>query len=545
MQIIRKFSVVMLVAAAVLVSCGSGQAETPMSGETASGGEEAPAGEAESDSSERTPDEEPQGGAPRDEEPRPAPDAAEQPEAGGEARVAQAGGSGGSARQQALSFQEAFRDVADQIAPVVVEVNVVDVVNVQQPQSPFEFFFGPDGEDEGDGEGREYRRQGLGSGVIVRRDGQTTYAITNAHVVAEVDEVSVVLNDDREFDAEIVGTDRRLDLALLEFEAPGSVPVATFGNSNNLRVGDWVVAVGNPLGFQSTVTTGIISAVGRSAPRQGQAVSNITDFIQTDAAINPGNSGGALANLNGEIIGINTWIASRSGGSVGLGFAIPANNVEKAVNDFIDEGQVVYGWLGVSIGDANPQLYPNIREDLGLGETTGAMVFNVYDGSPADNDGILPGDFITSANGEEVESANELTRIVGNLSPGESIDFGLMRYGNPRRLSVDITQRRPESELQEQRSRVWPGMYVINVTDRLREQLELGRRRDGVVVRAAIEGSPAAQSGIRQGDLITEVNGRNVDSMRDFYRALNERGDRGDELTVIRQDRTLERRITP
>jgi serine protease Do len=514
MQLIRKFAVVTLVIAAVLASCGSGSAETPI----------------EADESER-------------EQPG---QSESQPEAAGGAQVAQAGGStgtGGSAREQALAFQQAFREVADQIAPVVVEVNVVDVVNVRQPQTPFEFFFGPDGE--GDGEGREFRRQGLGSGVIVRRDGQTTYAITNAHVVAEVDEVSVVLNDDREFDAEIVGTDRRLDLALLSFEAPGNVPVATFGDSNDIRVGDWVVAVGNPLGFQSTVTTGIISAVGRSAPRQGQAVSNVTDFIQTDAAINPGNSGGALANLNGEVIGINTWIASRSGGSVGLGFAIPANNVEKAIDDFIEEGQVVYGWLGVSIGDANPQLYPNIREDLGLGETSGAMVFNVYEGSPADNDGILPGDFITSANGEDIESASELTRIVGNLTPGESIDFGLIRYGSPRRVNVDITQRRPESELQQQRSRVWPGLYVINLTDELRERLEFGRRQVGVVVRAAIEGSPAAQSGIRQGDLVTGVNGQSVESMRDFYRALNERGDRGDELTIIRQDRTIERRITP
>lgn len=523
MQLLRTFGIVSLVVVAMLVSCGSGSPESAAQAQPAAGSAEESGdggGTAEADSN--------AGGG----------------STGGSTADAAASSNGGSdARDQARAFQDAFREVAEEVAPVVVEVNVVDVVEREVPQSPFEFFFGPDGGD--DGESREYRRQGLGSGVIVRRNGDTAYAITNAHVVSEVDEVSVVLNDDREFDAEIVGTDRRLDLALLSFEAPGSVPVATFGNSNNLRVGDWVVAVGNPLGFQSTVTTGIVSALGRSAPQQGQAVSNVTDFIQTDAAINPGNSGGALANLNGEIVGINTWIASRSGGSVGLGFAIPANNVEKAVRDFIEEGQVVYGWLGVSIGDANPQLYPSIREDLGLGDTAGAMVFNVYDGSPADNDGILPGDFITAANGEPVESANQLTRIVGNLTPGQSIEFDLIRYGNTRNVTVDITQRRPESELQQQRSRVWPGMYVINLTDELRERLELGRRRDGVVVRAAIEGSPAAQSGVRQGDLITEVNGQNIAGMSAFYRALNERGDRGDELTLVRQGREIERRITP
>jgi serine protease Do len=215
------------------------------------------------------------------------------------------------------------------------------------------------------------------------------------------------------------------------------------------------------------------------------------------------------------------------------------------VNDFIEEGQVVYGWLGVSIADANPQLYPEIREDLELGDASGAMVFNVYRGSPADNDGILPGDYIVSANGESVDNANELTRIVGNLTPGETIDFELIRYGRRENVSVDITQRRPESELEQQRSRVWPGMYIINLTDNLAEQLELGSGQDGVVVRGAIQGSPAAQSGLRQGDLVTEVNGNSVDSMQSFYRALNEEGGRSDELIVVRQGRTIERRITP
>jgi serine protease Do len=517
MHPIRKFFVVTLVIGAVLVSCGSGtNEEAAQSGPAES---EGPETEAESGQTTEQQESTQQAGA----------------------DASRSDSTTESARQQALGFQQVFRDVAAEVLPVVVEVNVVDVVEVQQPQSPFEFFFGPD--QEGEGDERQFRRQGLGSGVIVRRNGNTAYVITNAHVVSEVDEVSVVLSDEREFDAEIVGTDRRLDLALLSFEAEGDIPVAEFGNSNELEVGNWVVAVGNPLGFQSTVTTGIVSALGRSAPRQGQAVSNVTNFIQTDAAINPGNSGGALANLDGEIIGINTWIASRSGGSVGLGFAIPANNAQKAVEDFIEHGQVVYGWLGVSIGDANPQAYPNVREDLELGEASGALVFNVYTGSPADEEGILPGDYITAVNGNSIENSGELTRFVGGLRPGETVEFELIRYGEPRTVTVDITQRRPEEEIQQQTGRVWPGMYVINLTDQLSERLNLGGE-DGVVVRAAVEGSPAAQSGLRQGDLITVVNGQSIDSMQSFYRALNEDGGPSDQVRIIRQGRTIERRLT-
>ncbi len=527
----RKFMIVTLVFVAVLVSCGSGSPEESENSGTQE--QSSAAAEAESDT---------QGG-----------DSGTATSEGSSAG-SQTGSnteselSTNEAREQAISFQQVFRDVAARVSPVVVEVNVVDVVDMQQPRSPFDFFFSPD-RDRGqeDQEGREYRRQGLGSGVIVAREDTTTYVLTNTHVVSDVDEVSVVLNDEREFDAEIVGTDNRLDLALLSFEAEGDIPVATFGDSNELQVGDWVVAVGNPLGFESTVTTGIVSALGRSAPQQqrGGSVSTLTDFIQTDAAINPGNSGGALANLDGEIVGINTWIASRSGGNVGIGFAIPANNAKKAVNDFIEEGQVVYGWLGVSIGDANPQVYPNIREDLGLGEESGAMVFNVYIDSPADNGGILPGDFILSANGTNIENANELTRVVGNLTPGQTMEFDLIRDGERRSVSVDITRREPEDELEQRQNMVWPGMYITNLTDRLRERLELSGNQDGVIVRAAIEGSPAAQSGVRQGDVVTEVNGESVESMRDFYRAFSEDGSRSSEVTILRDDRTIERRITP
>ncbi|MFP3960342.1 MAG: trypsin-like peptidase domain-containing protein [Spirochaetaceae bacterium] len=445
--------------------------------------------------------------------------------------------------QQANQFQDVFRNVAEEVLPVVVEVNVVDVVEMRQ--SPFEFFFGPDQEDPRDRgeEPREFERQGLGSGVIVRQESGKAYVLTNAHVVSDVEEVSVVLSDEREFDAEIVGTDERLDLALLEIPTDEEVPVAEFGDSDALQVGDWVMAIGNPMGFESTVTTGIVSALGRSAPQSGQAVANMAQFIQTDAAINPGNSGGALVNLDGEVVGINTWIASRSGGNVGIGFAIPSNAVERAVGDLIEHGTVEYGWLGVSIMEANPEAFPNVRDDLGLDEETGALVTNVYSESPADEHGVMPGDFILSANGEDVEDSGELTRITGNLSPGQSLELELIRYGRRETVGVEIAQRSPEEELQDQVSRVWPGMIVTNVTEDIAERFDLPET-DGVLIRNLVEGSPAGQSGFRQGDLIVTVNDEDVDDMRSFYRALNEYGDGGNRVEVLREGRTIERRLT-
>ena len=236
--------------------------------------------------------------------------------------------------------------------------------------NPFDFFFrGPRGNNE-EGEKREYKRPGLGSGVIVKKDSNNVYVLTNNHVAGTADEIKVKLNDGREYDAKRIGNDPRTDLALIKFESSENIPVADLGNSEHLEVGDIVLAVGNPFGFESTVTMGIVSALGRET-LSGSSIAGFTDYIQTDASINPGNSGGALVNLKGEIVGINTWIASQSGGSVGVGFAIPINNAKKAIEDFISTGKVVYGWLGVSIGDADEKMFPDIRKSLDLGNKNG------------------------------------------------------------------------------------------------------------------------------------------------------------------------------
>ncbi len=275
-------------------------------------------------------------------------------------------------------LQYSFRSIASSVLPVVVQINVVEVITQQTPEgvSPWDFFFKP-GPNSPEGETpqqKEFRRPGLGSGVIVRKDGKKVYVLTNNHVVGEADEISVMLHDQRTFKGKLVGKDERKDLALVVFETKDDVPVAVLGDSDSLQVGDWAVAVGNPLGLESTVTVGIISALGR----RGGPGSNISDFIQTDAAINPGNSGGALVNIRGEVIGINTWIASTTGTYIGFGFAIPINNAKKDIEDFIKHGAVQYGWLGVSIRDP----LPSMRSEMMLEDINGGMAINVYKGSP-------------------------------------------------------------------------------------------------------------------------------------------------------------------
>jgi serine protease Do len=407
-------------------------------------------------------------------------------------------------------MQNAFRQVAEVVQPVVVQINVVQVVEQQVPQfsNPFEFFFGPRGQQQP--QQREFRRPGLGSGVIVRQDGNTVYVLTNNHVVGQAAEISIVLHDQNTFKGKLVGNDPRMDLALVSFQTRNEIPLATFGDSDAVEVGDWVLAVGNPLGLESTVTAGIISAVGRT---QGPAA-NISDFLQTDAAINPGNSGGALVNIRGEVIGINTWIASTTGTYIGFGFAIPSNNASSAIDQLIEEGRVVYGWLGVSIRDP----LPATAGDLGISDTSGGLVASIYLDSPADRAGIQPGDYITAVNGTEVQNTRHLTQLVGRLQAGDRVEFDLSRLGSERTITANITERLTEEELSNQVKNIWPGMVVISSEDAPQLQIDEGR----IIVAVAYEGTPAGVAGFRQGDIIQAINGQEVGDMREYYMALNQ-----------------------
>ncbi len=414
-----------------------------------------------------------------------------------------------------------FRGVAQDVLPVVVEINTVEVVRQQVPrfQSPFDFFFGPRSpQQQQQPEEREFRRPGLGSGVIVQREGNTVFVITNNHVVGQAGEISLRLFDGREFAAETVGRDPRTDLALVKFETPDEVPIARLGNSDDLYVGDWVLAVGNPFGFESTVTAGIVSALGRR-PQPGSPIAGFTDFIQTDASINPGNSGGALADMDGNIVGINTWIASRSGGSVGLGFAIPINTARRAISDFIEIGQVVYGWLGVSIGDVSPQAMPGLDEDLGVTGRQGALVMSVHRGSPAARRGIRPGDFVTQIDNTRITDATQMTRVVGNLPPGRQTTFRLIRDGQERTVNVTLDRRGTEDQVADG-SQVWPGMTIVPLNDSLRQARNIGDDVEGLLVLNVVPESPAAIAGLRPGDVISQVGDSHVRTAREFYRVL-------------------------
>ena len=435
---------------------------------------------------------------------------------------------------QALqNIQAAFRSVAQRVQPTVVEVNVVDVVKrpVLRFESPFDFFFGRRGErDSRDKEEREYRRPGLGSGVIVRKTGNRLYVLTNNHVVSSADEITVKLIDGRVFEASLVGGDEKKDLALVVFETPQSVPVAVLGDSDSVEVGDWALAIGNPFGFESTVTVGVISAVGRH-PIPGRRMGIFTDYLQTDAAINQGNSGGALVNIKGQVIGINTWIASPSGGSVGLGFAIPINNAKKTIDDFITKGKVEYGWLGITVGNMPSE----VAEDLKVKGKAGALVYGVFNDSPAAKAGVLPGDYITHIGGEAIRDSNHLLSIVGNLPPGKSVRFDLIRDSKPKGPTVKIEARAEEKEIAKQRKKIWPGISVVKVTERLRKQLNLSRSAGEVIVGVVRKGSPSDIVGFRSGDIVKKINGRNVRDVAEFYRLLNDRSKRQLMFTIFRE----------
>ncbi|MDR2397877.1 MAG: Do family serine endopeptidase, partial [Spirochaetaceae bacterium] len=436
----------------------------------------------------------------------------------------------------AEGLQNAFRSVANKVLPTVVELKTVSIRRQQVPNFngiPWEFFFGPrDGGSDGQSQEREYRSQALGSGIIVRKNADTYYVLTNNHVVEDANEIMVVTYDDREYEAALVGKDERKDLALVSFKTMDAHPLAELGDSDAVKVGDWAIAVGNPLGLMSSVTMGIVSAVGRT----GGPGNNINDFIQTDAAINHGNSGGALVNIRGQIIGINTWIASNnaSSGSMGLGFAIPINNAKRSIDEFITSGQINYGWLGVSLTDPDRDM----MQALNLQGKRGALAAQVFLGSPADKGGIRPGDFITHVNGKEARGMNPLTLMVGDIKAGEQARFTVIRDGVSREFQVRIEAR--TDTVAADNKKLWPGVMVIPLSDSVRDTLKLDKNAQGLYVAQVIPETPAAIVGLQRGDRITGINGESVKDLLGFYKSLREKTDKELWFNFIRGDTTLE-----
>jgi Do/DeqQ family serine protease len=330
----------------------------------------------------------------------------------------------------------------------------------------------------------ERQFQSAGSGVIV--DAKNGYIITNHHVVENASEITITLLDNRTFSAKVIGTDEGADVAVLQAKQPNLIAMA-LGDSTRLEVGDYVVAIGNPFGLQHTVTAGIVSALGRS----GINPDGYEDFIQTDASINPGNSGGALVNLRGELVGINSAILSRSGGNIGIGFAIPVNMAKGVMDQLIKYGQVKRGVLGVNIYNVTP----DIAKEFGLTESSGALVAGVAQGSAAEHAGVKTGDIITSINGAAMKDASELRNTIGMLRIGDKVEIGLLRDGKPHKVTALISER---GELET--------ANAVDINKGL-EGAELHDAPDngGVLVKTIQEGSPAAQNGLRANDLIVGV----------------------------------------
>ena len=423
--------------------------------------------------------------------------------------------------QQALSIIEAlqvsFRNISDTMLPAVVEVDVTETKTVSNAPSfgfgwPFDELFGNGNNEDGEGKSREYESKGLGSGVIVRRTGNTIYVLTNNHVAGSASKISVKLNDGREFEARLVGADERMDIALISFSSSDkSIPVAKLGDSDEVKPGDICLAFGAPLGYSQSVTQGIVSATGRSESQ----MSSISDFIQTDAAINQGNSGGPLVNIYGEVIGINTWIASSSGGSQGLGFAIPINNIKKSIDSFIDKGKVVYGWLGVSLLEVDK----DYKKELGVNGIDGAFACEVFIDSPAFKAGIKPGDYIVELNGKKVKTVNQLVRDVGYLEAGTTSTLTVIRGG--KRLSpVSVKIEERAKDVDSKNNKLYPGFIAQPLTDSIIKELKIEGKIEGVVVANVEAKSPAASLRLSNGDVITAVNGKKITNIQEFYNEL-------------------------
>ncbi|MGD9201656.1 MAG: Do family serine endopeptidase [Chitinispirillia bacterium] len=439
------------------------------------------------------------------------------------------------------AFKNVFADIAEQVIPTVVSITStkIDTVIYNDPfyqffwGTPFEDFFNtprrrPNQQQQPEPRSDLRRSTGAGSGVIVSKEG---YILTNYHVVGDADEIIVEMYNEREYEAEIVGIDSLSDVAVIKLkENVPDLPVAYLGDSEKLRPGDWVMAIGNPFALSSTVTTGIVSALGRQT---GMAV--YKNYIQTDAAINPGNSGGALINIEGDLIGINTMIYTRSGGYMGIGFAIPINMAKNIMEQLIYKGEVSRGWLGVGIGDIDQ----NMKEALGLDSRNGVLINDVFKGQPAQKAGIKVGDVITSINGLKTNNANALKNTVASITPGEKVPVEIIRDGKKITLHVKLinrdekeisrmssgpTEKGGSEEKEETDVSKKLGFAVGSITDELREQLQLKSGVKGVIVTSVDQSSKAARKGLQQNDIIKKIKIKNnnivvVDNVKSFKKA--------------------------
>jgi serine protease Do len=419
-------------------------------------------------------------------------------------------------------------DLAAMAMPAVVNINTDKIV--ERSQHPFmndplfrRFF-----ERQMPDNNRERMERSLGSGVVISADG---YIVTNNHVVDDAENIRVAFNDRETYEAEIIGTDPQTDLALIKIDPDRDLPYLEFGDSDALRIGERVMAVGNPFGVGQTVTMGIVSAKGRSI-----GLMDYEDHIQTDAAINPGNSGGAMVNMRGEVVGINSAILSRSGGSQGIGFAIPANMATHIIDALRDDGLVQRAWLGVQVQPVNQ----GIADYYGLDRPVGVLVARVNEDTPAEEAGLKDGDIILSVDGRKVDTVSELRNTISLLPMGKTVDLDIQREGKDMVKKVKLDELPTTDQMARGRTNGptaddgIEGVTVRALSDRWRSQLELGDDVEGLLVTDVETRSAAYREGLRDGDVILEIDKREVSDLGDYREAMERAGDNGVLLRILR-----------
>ena len=429
---------------------------------------------------------------------------------------------------ESLSVPSSFAELADRLSPAVVNVKVTKVMQTGF-QGP-EMHGSPFGDQFGDFFNRFFEQmprtapsQGAGSGVIISEDG---YILSNNHVVEGAKEVSVTLANKKEYPAEVIGLDPKTDLAVLKIDAPKGLPKASLGNSENLKVGDWVVAIGNPFGLNHTVTSGIVSAKGRVI-----GAGPYDNFIQTDASINPGNSGGPLFNMKGEVVGINTAIIPQG---QGIGFAIPVNTAKPLIPQLVEHGEVTRGYLGVNIQTITPEL----AKALEVEEQRGALVADVMKDSPAEKAGIERGDIIIDFNGDEVADSRDLPAKVAATPVGEEAELTILRDGKEKQLKVSVGELVADNSFHGKSDGVSKGKWGLQLHDldeNVAKQLRVDTQ-DGVAIVGVEPGSAAAEAGLRKGDVIVEVNREAVDSVSEVKKQLRDAEDKDKLLLLVQRE---------
>jgi Do/DeqQ family serine protease len=415
---------------------------------------------------------------------------------------------------------KAFTSIVKKVTPAVVHIRVEKTMKGSNEMfnggdqfynNPFfQQFFGPQFRFQ---QPRSYKQMAQGSGFIISKDG---YILTNNHVVDGADTITVILTDKQELKAKLIGTDPRTDIALIKINDGKDLPTVALGDSDALEVGEWVIAIGNPFGLSQTVTVGVVSAKGRD--RVG--INDYENFIQTDAAINPGNSGGPLLNIHGEVVGINSALYTKSGGYMGIGFAIPINMVKAIEPQLKSHGKVIRGWIGVAIQDVDE----NLAKSFNLKKPEGILVSEVESGSPAEKAGLKQGDVIISFNGRKLEDVNDLRNTVALTAPNAKVDLQIIRNGRSRDVDITIGEQpanfgQPTMESENGSPLKQFGLAFSNLTPDLEQQL--GYKHDqGVIINQVEPGSPAAMSGLKPGLLVEEVNKQRVHNLKELDKVL-------------------------